>query len=137
MYSKIMNLKSKLANYNNNAIQKTPDPHRENKQMLSKSYIESPSDNNNYRNQTIHNSDNKNFMETINELKKKWNVVSNRSNFNVSNDISPPLTPDKHKSNLSNDNITETNSNINKLNEIKNKYNNISKHRNNTVENKK
>jgi hypothetical protein len=95
MYSKIVNLKTKLANYNNTLNKKNLD-----ESILNQS-MQIPS-----------SSTNKSFMSTINDLKKKWNDVSNK-NKNIS-----PLSSRNH--NLNETVVGDTN---NRLNEIKSKYN--------------
>jgi hypothetical protein len=102
MYSKIVNLKTKLANYNNTLNKSTLF---EDKKNLDESIL-------NQSMQIPSSSTNKSFMSTINDLKKKWNDVSNK-NKNIS-----PLSSRNH--NLNETVVGDTN---NRLNEIKSKYN--------------
>ena len=147
MYNKIINLKSKLASYNN--TQKTTTPPIEPKPSenvsheinLDNSNLAMTMNNNSSStnlnkggfNSTQQISNGKTFMSTINELKKKWNDVSNKSKANA---ISPTLSPLQGKGNNNNLNISTGNvntfnevndPNINRLNEIKNKFSKIKK----------
>ncbi len=103
MYSKIVNLKTKLANYNNTLNKSTLF---EDKKNLDDSIL-------NQSMQLPSSSTNKSFMSTINDLKKKWNDVSNKNK-----NISPLSSRMNH--NLNETVIGDTN---NRLNEIKSKYN--------------
>jgi hypothetical protein len=101
MYNKIVNLKTKLANYNNTLNKSTLF---EDKKNLDDSIL----------NQSMQMpSTNKSFMSTINDLKKKWNDVSSKNK-----NISPLSSRMGH--NLNETVIGDTN---NRLNEIKSKYN--------------
>jgi hypothetical protein len=62
---------------------------------------------------TVLNNDNKPYISTLNELKKKWNDVSNK-NKNQDKSHSPSMRTNNRDS---------VNSNLDRLNEIKNKYN--------------
>jgi hypothetical protein len=120
MYSKIINLKSKLANYNNTSINNSFRLGEENK-ALSKTFIENSTSSPDFTTSTTtsnFNQDNSNkpIMSKINELKKKWNDVSTK-NKNVTNfSLSPDNTPNKS---TIDDNSHTLNDGIN---EIKNKY---------------
>jgi hypothetical protein len=118
MYNKIMNLKSKLANFNNNSVNNTFRGNEENK-ALSKTFIDNNSSPDYFNSSMIQENQNKPIMSKINELKKKWNDVSTK-NKNVTNFcLSPDNTPDKSKVN------NEENSQAikDRMNEIKSKYN--------------
>jgi hypothetical protein len=128
MYNRIINLKTKLASYNNNSLQRSSviSTNKEEKQSLSRTFADSSQDN--IIQETVGTNINvnanvrgngKNFTSTINDLKKKWNDVSNKSKLNQSSSVSPMLTPTK----INNSNDGSNDQNINRLNEIKNKYN--------------
>lgn len=79
------------------------------------------------------NSSGTSFMSTINNLKKKWNDVSNKTRTSHLSHSPDPIPGKNTNQNISND------PNINRLNEIKSKYN-MSKLKNvnlNTSYNKK
>jgi hypothetical protein len=148
MYNKIINLKSKLANFNNNGNSlnsassnstlnlKGNESDIINKQTMSKTFIESEpaeifnSANIINTNTIVNNNTSQPIMSKINELKKKWNEVSNK-NKNANNfALSPNLTPDKSSRNDMDDGtvsvlntITNTQNTEHRLSEIKNKYN--------------
>jgi hypothetical protein len=139
MYNKIMNLKTKLAYYNNNSSmsQRNVGMSQEgevSRQSLSKTFIDSnaPQSSTNVNSSILstntnnsQNVNNRSFLSTINSLKRKWNDVSSRSGRPNAN-ISPNMTA---KNNLNNSNTlsdlgTDSTCSINnKLTEIKNKYN--------------
>ncbi len=101
MYNKIINLKSKLANYNNstNITNKNDE-----KNMLSRTFIETGNENIILPTLPLQSHEapdtSRPIMTKINELKKKWNDVSSRTRGDN-------LTPDKFKGN------PNTNTNIN------------------------
>jgi hypothetical protein len=94
MYNKIIGIKSKLAKLNNN----TSVLDQTNEDIVE----------NSRGNTTIHTTSNKSFMTTINDLKKKWNDVSNR------NKVSPDTRNPLNESVINDSNM--------RMNEIKNKY---------------
>ena len=71
MYYKIINLKSKLASYNNSALSSRGEDHK----SLSKNFIENSADNSPLQEE----DSSRPVMSKINELKKKWNDVSNKN----------------------------------------------------------
>jgi len=141
MYDKIVNLKSKLANFNNSSISINKPVSSTNKKALNNTCIvTSPTvyemtEETNYRN--INAFDNKSKLETsimnsgivtnsskpsnqpimskINELKKKWNEVSSK-NKPLSN---VPVSPNKMDKNRSIDESMFFNSNINTSMDVK------------------
>ena len=120
MYDKIINLKSKLANFNNNSISvNKPGTVSSKKSLNNTCIVSSPSvyemtEETNQRNFNFDNrnkldnsmnssvmsgqaSSNQPIMSKINELKKKWNEVSSK-NKTGSNIPSSPNRMDKSRS---------------------------------------
>jgi hypothetical protein len=107
MYNKIINLKSKLANYNNNSVLLSQRNERNNddSKIMSRTLIDNSQDLS-----PLHTEEGNNFgfsgincggnapgtgrpiMSKINELKKKWNDVSSRTRAD-----GETLTPDKNR----------------------------------------
>jgi hypothetical protein len=121
MYDKIINLKSKLANFNNSSVNMVKPGTLSNKKVLNNTCIvSSPSvyemtEETNYKNFNVDKgnklensiinsstssgvtkSSNQPIMSKINELKKKWNEVSSKNK--TSNNTSYSNITDKNKS---------------------------------------
>jgi hypothetical protein len=112
MYNKIINLKSKLANYNNNSVLMSQrdiqergtlgnDKNFENagSKLMSRTFIDNSQDNSprvteegGHSGQSGQNGQ-RPMMSKINELKKKWNDVSSRTRGEGN------ITPDKNRIN--------------------------------------
>lgn len=69
MYYKIINLKSKLASYNNSGI----SSRGEDQSILSRTFV------NNFEDTKHEDLTSRPVMSKINELKKKWNDVSGKN----------------------------------------------------------
>jgi hypothetical protein len=88
MYYKIINLKSKLASYNNSALSSRGEDHK----SMNRTFVENTDDNANpnYNQSNLQEElSNRPVMSKINELKKKWNDVSGKNTSDI--------TPDRSK----------------------------------------
>jgi len=146
MYDKIVNLKSKLANFNNNSVSiNKPGTVTSKKSLNNTCIVSSPSayEMNEERNDRNFNFDSRNrldnsmntsvmsgtskvtsnqpIMSKINELKKKWNEVSSK-NKNVNNIPSSPNRIDDRGS-IDESTIFSSNTNSDlKMTDEKNRY---------------
>jgi hypothetical protein len=91
MYYKIINLKSKLASYNNSAMSNRGEDHKS--ITCNRTFVENSNDTGNqiHLQEDLSIGSSRPVMSKINELKKKWNDVSGK---NVGD---TDTTPDRSK----------------------------------------